>query len=134
MRSPFALVLVASLCALGFACGSSDDPDTGEGPSDVDDGRYHPEANGVHTTEAAACDALEDAQTTMLHELDCAGTTRPCPELLRAQFKTQCLEYDEGSVSGCVAYYKAKKTCDDLNDAIADCAVTAYQTAPAGCP
>ena len=64
-----------------------------------------------------------------------AGTTRTCPEFLRAQFSKQCLQYDQGSVQGCIDYYNDKKSCADLSKGINDCAVTPLAgTEPKGCP
>jgi hypothetical protein len=107
---------------------------TGE-PMDAGDGRYHPPPNGEHVTEDAACSALEDAQESKVQSLQCPITTRTCPSLLRVEFGVACLEYDQGSVQGCVDYYKSKTTCDDLAVAIKDCVVTQYAgSEPKGCP
>lgn len=117
------------------ACGSAETPEETTGTPDASDGRYHPPANGVHVSEEAACKALTDEHGKRLIALQCTGTTHLCPEFLRAQFTTACLEYDEGSVQGCIAYYGEATTCDELRKAIDDCAITPYPgTEPKGCP
>ena len=45
------------------------------------------------------------------------------------------MESDDGSVTGCIDYLKSQKTCETVNTALTNCAVTAYPgTEPAGCP
>jgi hypothetical protein len=128
--------LVALLTTPG--CGSDETKNngstTGE-PMDAGDGRYHPPGNGQHVAEDAACSALQSAQESKVQSLQCPITTRTCPSLLRVEFGVACLEYDEGSVQGCVDYYKSKMNCDDLAVAIKDCVVTQYVgSEPNGCP
>jgi len=121
---------MAAVCLL-LGCGQAQEtlPDGGDGG----DGRYHPAPNGVHTSEAEACEALHDAVSDKRLELGCAKTLRPCPQFLWVQFGTQCMEYDEGSVQGCVEYYAAWSSCDQMDET--QCVVTAYPgTEPAGCP
>lgn len=123
------------IAALGSGCGSDDDTETTPPPPDAGDGRYYPPANGVHTTQDAACQALATAQETKRTMLGCVATTRMCPELLTFEFVTPCLEYDQGSVQGCVDHYNKQTTCTDYKAAVKDCVVTAYPgTEPAGCP
>jgi hypothetical protein len=131
------------LLGLGFfsailsplACGSGETAGTSSsGTPDAGDGKFHPMGNGTHITEANACTTLANAQSAAVGQLGCAGTTRLCPDLLRAQFVTACLEYDEGSVQGCIKYYSEATTCDELNKNIGDCAITAFSnTMSAGC-
>ena len=122
-RFPLAAALVALALPLA-ACGS-DSGDGGAGATaDASDGRYHPAGNGKAMTEQAACLALSNARQAKAKDLACSATTRPCPTFLRAQFPgNDCAQYDEGSVSGCVAYYDGKATCDALAAAVTDCAV-----------
>lgn len=102
-------------------------------PEDADDGKVHPPPNGVHITEQQACTALQDAIQAQALTLGCSTTVRPCPTYLRAQFQTACMEYDEGSVTGCVAYYQSVSSCAELDPTI--CVVIPYPgTEPAGCP
>jgi len=104
------------------------------GTPDASDGKFHPMGDGVHMTEANACTALINAQGTARGNLGCAGTSRICPDFLRAQFVTACLEYDQGSVQGCIDYYNKATTCDELNKGIGDCVATAFpNTMSAGC-
>ena len=135
MRS---FILLAALLSL-LACGSSETASTASsssssGTPEAGDGKVHPPGNGTHETEAAACTALTNAQTAVRGKLSCAGTSRTCPDFLRFTFVTACLEYDQGSVAGCVAYYNQAKTCDELNQAITDCVITSFPgTMSAGC-
>ena len=65
----------------------------------------------------------------------CVGTSPTCPSFLRTEFSADCLQYDKGSVDGCLAFYKTKTTCEDLRKALDECVITAYtDSAPAGCP
>lgn len=99
------------------------------------DGRFHPSPDGTHVSEKAACDALVKEQQKQLLALHCVGTGQTCPSFLRAEFQTACMEYDQGSVTGCIAYYVQQTTCDALKAAVDDCVITAYPgTEPAGCP
>lgn len=134
----FALSAFSASLALAYAgCDSGGSSSTGGTTTGTDtgDGHYHPEPNGTHITEKAACDALVNVQGKQLLALSCVGTGQTCPAFLRSEFKTACMEYDEGSVSGCIAYYKEQTSCDGLKNAIEACIVTSYPgTEPAGCP
>jgi hypothetical protein len=124
---------ITLLALLLTACGSESDPP----PPDPGDGKVRPPASGVHTSETAACDALLNAYDGHRNALGCTvGTTRTCPGFLRAQFAgVTCMEYDQGSVDGCIAYYQDQTTCDALAQAAELCVVTAYPgTEPNGCP
>jgi hypothetical protein len=131
MRPLFALAALSFLFPL--ACGSTADPGPDGGTGG--DGKYHPPGNGQPMTELDACNALNGAQDADHTALGCVSTTRSCPELIRVQFGTECQQYDQGSVQGCVDYYAKATTCADLNTAINDCVVTPIEgSAPAGCP
>jgi hypothetical protein len=124
------------LCALALvgllgpiACGSG-----GGGAGGGDDGKFHPATDGQPVTEPVACGALIDAIQAKFQALSCVGTTRQCPEFLRAEFGS-CLEYDQGTVQGCVAYYAKQTSCADLESAIDACAVEPIDgSAGKGCP
>jgi hypothetical protein len=129
----------AFLVAVSFAgCGGGGgDTSGGAGTTtgDSGDGKYHATPDGVHITEKAACDALVKKQETKLLDLHCVGTGQTCPSFLRAEFQTPCMEYDQGSVEGCIAYYDQQYTCDALKNSFDNCVVTPYPgTEPAGCP
>jgi len=128
-------VTVAFLLVIGSGCGS-DDAETIPPPAgDAGDGRYHPPPNGTHITEDAACNALSSAQSSKGLMLGCVVTVRMCPQLVRSEFTTACMEYDQGSVQGCVDHYNEQTSCPDFNTAVKDCVVTPYPgTEPAGCP
>jgi len=119
-----------ALLLLTLPLGCSDEP-----APEPSDGKYHPPPSGEHTTEKLACDALVDTHQKRLLEIGCVGTSRTCPEFLRTQFSGDCLEYDKGSVDGCLAYINEKTACADINAALDGCVITSYpDTAPAGCP
>ena len=126
--------LIALLSFFSFGCSSSDSGESSSG-GDGGDGRYHPPASGVHISEEAACTALtEFATDKALGFSGCSITTPLCPGFLRAQFATACMEYDEGSVNGCLDYYGDAAACDTLKKAVDACAVTPYPgTEPGGC-
>jgi hypothetical protein len=135
MRLPtFLASSVAILVALAVsACGSDGGGGGGAGGGDC---KVHPAGNGQHQSEADACDALADAQNARSKAMECTTTLRPCPTLLQVMAGgTTCLEYDQGSVQGCVDYYNQQTTCEDLAKAIDACVVTAFtDSAPNGCP
>lgn len=126
------------LAALLFFAGCSDETrsiEENEVKGDAGPQRHKPQPNGMRISEDAACTALENAQTAKTQALQCLITLRTCPSLVRVDYPTACLEYDQGSVDGCVAYYNASTTCDDLKTRINDCLVSAYPgSEPAGCP
>jgi hypothetical protein len=133
------IALAAALLLAISGCGSetkdNTDGSSSGAPIEAGDGRFYPPGNGAHISEAAACDALADAQAARVQALKCNITTRTCPALLRVEFLVACMEYDEGSVQGCIDYYLTKKSCVDLKDAVEKCVVTAFPgTEPNGCP
>jgi hypothetical protein len=139
MRRIQLAIATAALLLVVPGCGSETKESNGESssgdPIEAGDGRYRPLGNNTHVSEAAACDALSKAQGSRVQALGCNITTRTCPALLRVEFLVACMEYDEGSVQGCIDYYQTKKNCTDLKAAIDDCVVTAFPgTEPNGCP
>ena len=139
MRRFYFVFPAAALLLVVQGCGSetqeTDDDTSSGGPIEAGDGRYYPPGNNTHISEAAACDALASAQDARVQALKCPITTRTCPSLLRVEFLVACLEYDEGSVQGCIDYYQTKKTCPELKEALDSCVVTAFPgTEPYGCP
>ena len=137
MRALASASAASLLVLLALGCGSSDeDSGDSEPTEDASDGNYHPMTeSGVPTTEDLACQRLIDGAGDKLLALGCPGTSPICPDFLRSQFVTACLEYDEGSVSGCVEYIKGKKTCDAVRTALTECAITPFAgSEPAGCP
>lgn len=136
MSAPRAALLLSVALLSILACSSSAGTNAGGGGSGGgDDGKYHPPGNGKPMSEADACSALSGAMDADHSALSCPSTTRPCPQLLRVEFTTSCLQYDQGSVQGCVDYFAAAQTCDALNAAIAACVVIPIDgSAPKGCP
>lgn len=127
-----AVALAPSFAGCGDGGGGSGG---GSSSTSTTDGRVHPSPNGTHTSEKDACDALIKEQQKQLLALHCISTGQTCPSFLRSEFQTACLEYDQGSVAGCIAYYDQQTTCDALKAAVDDCVITAYPgTEPAGCP
>jgi hypothetical protein len=125
--------LSAGFSVLHASCSSAE---SGEPGADAGDGKLHPPPNQVRIAEAAACQALLDGYEAHAQAIGgCILTSRICPDFLRVTFGAQCIQYDQGSVDGCVAYYQSKTTCEDLKPALDGCVITAYPgTAPAGCP
>ncbi|MDC3957989.1 hypothetical protein KEG38_29300 [Polyangium jinanense] len=128
MRELRVAIVLSMLLA---ACGG-DDLDLTPLPND---GKFRPPASGERTTEADACNTLVDAHSDRMIALGCVGSSRTCPGFLRAEFSAECLQYDKGSVDGCLEFYASKTTCQDLVPALEGCVITAYEgTTPAGCP
>jgi hypothetical protein len=123
-------ILFAAVALLFVSgCGSDQVPTTPE------DGKIRPPPSGERTAESVACDALSNAFSKALLSVGCAGTLRTCPTLLRTQSGAECLEYDKGSLDGCIEHLQAQTTCSDLAAAIDVCVVFSYgESAPAGCP
>ena len=132
------LVGSAVLAALGIVhlgCGGAESTGSSSGQADAGDDRFRPAGDGTRISEADACALLVGAQGMRRLALSCAGTSRVCPDALRTDFGAECLEYDQGSVKGCIAYYGEAKTCEDLSQAIDKCAITAFAgSQPNGCP
>jgi len=118
-------------------CGSDDtQAATSSGAGGGGDGKYHPKTNGMHASEDSACQMLTSAYAARFAQLSCGPlTSSGCPYSLRAEFMTACMEYDLGSVQGCVGYYNQQPSCDALKQSLADCVITPYPgTEPKGCP
>lgn len=119
------------------ACGSdttADDDGSGTGAGGVDDGKLRPPPNGVRISEEQACEAMRTAVDDAARTMNCTKTLRACPNFLRVTYTTQCAQFDEGSVQGCVDHWTGiTNGCQFLNES--DCVVTYYpESAPAGCP
>lgn len=131
-------VLMASAFLLCQTTSCSDEPRTIEEEENTPDSgpqRFKPQPNGMRISEDAACTTLFDAREAKNQALKCIATSLTCPSLVRVDYPTACLEYDQGSVQGCVAHYNAATTCDDLKARVTDCLVSAYPgSEPAGCP
>ncbi len=132
------LSVLAALAALVLpACGSGASEGAGGGTGGgVGDGKVHPMGNGQRESQADACNALSQAQSAELTMFSCVGTTQACPDLIVEMAGGQmCLQYDQGSVQGCIAYYAQQTSCTALGNAFSDCVVTSFAgSAPMGCP
>jgi hypothetical protein len=123
------ILLAAAVLLLVPGCGTEDPP------LEPSDGKIRPPPSGERLMEAPACAALSDAHSKMMLSVGCAGTTRTCPTLLRAQSGSECAEYDKGSLDGCITHIQAQTTCPEVAASLDECIVYAYPaSAPAGCP
>ena len=138
MRSVLATATTFLMILAMFAIPACGDGGEGAGGSGAggSDGKYRPAGNGQRQDEADACNALSKAQDARNAALACIATLRPCPSLLRVMMSgTECLEYDQGSVQGCIDYYNQQTDCDALAKSIDACVVTSFAgSAPSGCP
>ena len=81
---------------------------------------YTPKGNGKPISEADACkmlaDAIESASEDVGKTEPCMVPIAPCPDLIRYSVPNgeQCLQYDEGSILGCVEFYHSFTTCEDF--------------------
>ncbi len=123
----------AAVALLGLlACSSGD---TGTGGAGGKDDNFHPTANGVAMDEATACDALHKALEDRQLALSCTLTLRTCPSMVQAVAGTQCAQFDQGTINGCVTYYGQATDCTDLGTRSNKCAFKAIAgSAPKGCP
>jgi hypothetical protein len=127
MRAALAPLLALVLLAPA-ACSSG-----GETQSD---GKVHPEGDGVRQSEADACAALSAGIDAAFAKLGCVATSQLCPSLIQVTASgATCLQYDRGSVQGCVAYFGEQTSCEALTAALGNCVPASFAgSAPAGCP
>lgn len=127
MRVALAPLLALFLLAPA-ACSGGDDTQG--------DGKVHPEGDGVRQSEADACAALSAGIDAAYGKLGCVATSQLCPSLIEVTVSgATCLQYDQGSVRGCVAYFGEQTSCDALTAAIGNCVPASFaDSAPAGCP
>ena len=135
MKSSLLLLAPLTFCLI-LACGDGGETTSGGGASGaggMDDGRVRPEPNGVHITEAEACDALQTAYKEKA--MACAGqnvTVRTCPNFVKALYDPDCVEFDQGSVQGCVEHYQSVQC--ELRTEDGGVATVYPGSEPAGCP
>ncbi len=119
--------------ALVLGCSTSCGGEQAESDSPVDDGKFHPAPNGVHLSEAEACDTVMAALQDRALALGCASTIRPCPNFLRVHYQPACMEYDQGTVQGCADYFAELTACTELVDDA--CVLEPFPgSEPDGCP
>jgi hypothetical protein len=96
-------------------------------------GLVTPDANGTPISESAACSAVLDGLTAARARLSCASDGGPlaCPAYIRPPGGTRCLQYDKGTVDGCVAIIASYKSCAELESK--PCIVTALAQTEPGC-
>ncbi len=121
------VALFPLLVAAAVGCSSSEDS-----PKSVPNTKFEPPGNGVPMQEAAACAALQKAEDDRRAALNCGAVTRPsCPGYLR-KGNEACLQYDQGTVQGCVDFILGQASCTDVSSN--QCVVKALAgTAPNGC-
>ena len=118
-----------------IGCGDSETSEFAltSGTGGMVDNRHKPNPTGVRTTEADACSKLSAAIVDRQLTLKCVGTVQQCPAMVRSTYGTACMEYDAGTVQGCVDYFKKATSCDTL--APDNCVLVGYpESAPLGCP
>ena len=137
LRDMKKIAFVALAFAWLGACGDEDMGSTFQ-PSTVSassgaGAKEVPPPNGVKISEKEACELLLEAFSEGRTKACGTSTLPACPQFLRSQYQPNCMQYDEGSVNGCVSYFKMLKVCDDF--VATDCGLTTYpDTAPMGCP
>lgn len=118
---------------LTIACGDSGSGSGGSGGAD--DGKFHPTSDGSPVDEAPACESMRDQLTTVALDLGCVSTFETCPGFVRSVGGAECLQYDGGTIDGCVAYFGEAADCDDIKARAESCAFEAIaDSAPGGCP
>ena len=65
-------------------------------------------------------------------ELCGVATVPTCPNFVRTQYDPDCVEFDQGSVQGCAAFYASAMTCDELASSDT-CEAVTFADSPA-CP
>ncbi len=128
----FAFVALSSILA---ACGTPAASEFGAttGGGGVADTRYYPIGNGMPMMEAAACQQVQNAITDGAFKLGCVATVQQCPGMLRSIYEKECMQYDAGTVTACVAYFGKVTTCGELDPE--SCVLIGFPTtAPFGCP
>jgi hypothetical protein len=100
------------------------------------DGKFHPPTNSKKISEAAACEAVAKIIDKVAADLQCLPyTAQTCPSMLRSLYMPHCMQYDEGTVKGCVDFYNKFTKPDDCSRLLPDsCVLVGYpDTAPNGC-
>ncbi|MBL8742721.1 MAG: hypothetical protein JNK04_16550 [Myxococcales bacterium] len=116
------------------ACGDSGTGGAG-GAGGAGDGKFHPPADGVGVDEMAACEDLRGRLTDIGLTLECVTTLPTCPGFVRSVGGADCLQYDAGTIEGCIAYYEEATDCEDLSARADNCAFEPIaDSAPNGCP
>ena len=129
MASGWRTTTLALLLASSTSCSGGETES--EGPAD--DGKFHPDPNGVRLSETEACDTVKAALQDRALALGCATTIRACPNFLRVHYQPDCMEYDQGTVQGCAAYFAALSECSELVDD--SCVLEPFPgSEPSGCP
>ena len=141
---PLMRVLIFPLVIVLCACGDDGESssaggagDQGSSSSGAGDGKVRPAKNGMPMSEDGACQALHGALQSKREAFQgCVMTLRTCPSLVQvAVGGEQCLQYDQGTVQGCVAHYQGATDCDDLKKRNDECVFEAIAgSAPNGCP
>lgn len=90
-----------------------------------------PPGDGRRMAEAAACEALLDAEAAARQRLGCAPPSGACPERVRAASALCDAEYDQGSVEACVAFLGEHGACEHFEQKI--CVITVFPESGRSC-
>ena len=133
-RQFIGILLTAMMIAACSSGTNSNGTSAGGAGGSVDDGKFHPDPNGVHISETQACELLQSTYQQRIFDLQCSSkTVRTCPGFVRVMYDPDCVEFDEGSVQGCVDWFNEIFNCELLSEE--GCVATVYPgTEPAGCP
>lgn len=112
MRTMSWMCVLAVGLASAAGCSSSESSATGgDGPQ-----AYKPPGNGQPTTEADACARLTKALDDRSAALGCTATHPVCPQYLEQFTHGTCYQYDDGTVTACVAYIADYTSCADFTN------------------
>lgn len=103
-----------ALAALAACSAKDDDADTSQKDTEKGLEPYEPAGNGVHTSEAEACQRMIQALDQRASELGCVITYPSCPHYLRQSTNGACYEYDEGTIDSCVDFISKYPACEDF--------------------
>jgi hypothetical protein len=128
-----------ALCAAAVAGGCTTTTDDGAAGSGGQAAPYTPEGNKKPISEGEACkmlsDAIEDAAGEVGKTEPCTVPVPQCPDYIRGSVpgKEACLQYDEGTILGCVEFYHSFTKCEEFKTR--PCIIAYFKgSAPLGCP
>lgn len=124
-----------TLCTTLIGCSSSDDTEAvgAAGSTQQQPEGFTPTPTGVRISEQEACEAYVAGLEAAAERLGCTMTTPLCPGFLRQSAGEACYQYDQGTVTACVAFFDEYTTCDHI--ATRPCIVHFYPDSQGlGCP
>lgn len=130
------LVALVAVALFGGCTTTSDDGSAGSGSQTAP---YTPKGNNKPISEAEACaklaEAIQDASGDVGKTEPCTVAIPQCPDYIRASVpgKEACLQYDEGTILGCVEFYHSFTKCEEFKTR--PCIIGYFKgSAPLGCP